>query len=153
MTFAPIAPAVKPTVRPPALSWPAWTDEGTWEISPDGADIAPYTAEDADFWADHDPDEPRIPAPFVAPRIDDDDVRLIDPDGETFDALLDMVERAGFLGDPLPEVTGLDRDQAAQLAAVWADGRRQREQDEAEIDAAAFEAEMAALYERGVVLA
>jgi hypothetical protein len=45
-------PAVKAR-RPAALDWPASgeVDGYTWEIGPDAGDVAPYTAEDADFWA------------------------------------------------------------------------------------------------------
>lgn len=108
-------------------------DRGSWTLDPDGADVAPYTAADADWWAGRVEGEPRIAPPFVAPADDDDRVRLIDPDGGTFDALLELAERAGFEGDHPPMVTGLDAGQAGQLVAVWAAGRAQRAEDEIEL--------------------
>jgi hypothetical protein len=49
--------------RPPApvnstaADWPAWTDDDRWNLGPDAEPVAPYTPEDADWWAEQTRDD------------------------------------------------------------------------------------------------
>jgi hypothetical protein len=52
-----------------------------------------------------------------------------------WDALLDTAERAGWQGDDLRIPTGLDSWEVDDLWETWLSGRRQRDEDEAEIAA------------------
>jgi hypothetical protein len=47
--------------RPPALDWPDWTDDGTWELGPDPADQQ-WAAEHLDGSFDSEPPADHIPA-------------------------------------------------------------------------------------------
>jgi hypothetical protein len=51
-----LAPIPAP-VNSDASTWPAWTDLDRWELGPDGDPIAPYTAEDAEWWVDQTRDD------------------------------------------------------------------------------------------------
>ena len=44
-------------VNSDASTWPAWTDADRWELGPDGIPIAPFTTEDAEWWAEHSRDD------------------------------------------------------------------------------------------------
>lgn len=50
-----------------------------------------------------------------------------------FERLLLAAERAGWEGSDLPEVEGFSEAQAEGLLEAWADGRRCRERDEADL--------------------
>jgi hypothetical protein len=63
-----LAPNPTPVNSDPA-AWPAWTDADRWELGTEGEPVAPYTTDDADWWAEQTRDD--HPAPG-ADGADDD---------------------------------------------------------------------------------
>jgi hypothetical protein len=55
------------STRPPAADWPAWTDDGTWELGPEPADQQ-WAAENLDESFDSEPPDDHIPTDPADPE-------------------------------------------------------------------------------------